>query len=101
MRRCTGITAYFIDRKYMLCMEEKTMEICLCCLKLYDDMKYTYCPYCFGEEGEVVRSESKIKICPSCDWIMDWDEENEYWKCTNCEEIIETDEDDYDVIIED
>ncbi|WP_368197751.1 hypothetical protein [Blautia wexlerae] len=42
--------------------------------------------------------ETKIKDCPECGGIMYWDD---YWECSNCDCTIDTDEDDYDSILED
>ena len=39
----------------------------------------------------------KGKNCPNCGGIMYWDDE---WECTDCGEIIDSDEDDNDGIIE-
>lgn len=38
-----------------------------------------------------------MQKCPNCGGIMYWDE---YWYCTDCDEEINTDEDDNDGIIE-
>ena len=75
------------------------MQMCPYCNKVYDESEYVYCPYCSGELEEE-RGKIKIKTCPNCDGIMYWDENSEYWECSNCGDTIETDEDDYDDILE-
>ena len=73
------------------------MQMCPYCDIVYDESEYSICPYCSGELEEE-KGERYFKTCPCCDGIMYWDEE---WQCTNCGEIIESDEDDNDGIIED
>lgn len=43
----------------------------------------------------------RVKVCPKCSAGMYWDVEDGAWICSNCDKIIETDEDDYDVIEDD
>ena len=71
------------------------MQMCPFCDKVYDESEYSRCPYC---SGELVDDEERYyKECPNCDGIMYWDG---CWACTNCGYEIDSDEDDYDGIIE-
>lgn len=73
------------------------MQMCPYCDKVYDESEYSSCPYCSGElESDM--SGTKIKDCPECGGIMYWDG---CWECSNCEYTINTDEADYDGILED
>ena len=72
------------------------MQMCPYCDKVYDESEYSSCPYCSGELDDYM-GETKIKTCPMCDGIMYWDEE---WECSNCGHTINTDEDDYDSLLE-
>lgn len=72
------------------------MQMCPFCDKVYDESDYGACPYCTGEL-EIDTSERYYKVCPNCDGTMYWDG---VWGCTNCLTEIESDEDDYDGIIE-
>lgn len=72
------------------------MQMCPYCDKVYDESEYSGCPYCSGEL-ESDTSEIKIKDCPECGGIMYWDG---CWECSNCEHTINTDEDNYDSILE-
>ena len=72
------------------------MQVCPNCDKVYDESEYVFCPYCSGElESE--SGERYFKHCPDCGGIMYWDGT---WEYTNCDCEIDTDEDDYDGIIE-
>lgn len=73
------------------------MQMCPICDRVYDESEYSRCPYCSGEI-ELFFTEKKVKTCPNCGGIMYWDE---YWECSNCLYTIETDEEDYDSIMED
>ena len=73
------------------------MQTCPMCDSVYDESEFSKCPFCSGEM-EFNMSETKIKNCPDCGCIMYWDE---CWECPNCDCTIETDEDDYDAILED
>ena len=77
--------------------EVRIMQMCPDCNKVYDESEYSRCPYCSGEL-ESATGETKIKDCPECGGIMYWDG---YWECSNCDCTIDTDEDDYDSILED
>lgn len=72
------------------------MQMCPNCDKVYDESEYSRCPYCTSELAYGM-SETKVKDCPECGSIMYWDE---CWECSNCSHIINTDEDDYDSILE-
>ena len=72
------------------------MQMCPWCDKVYDESEYTRCPYCSGELEEET-AEVKVKDCPDCGGIMYWDG---CWECSNCDYTINTDEDDYDSIME-
>lgn len=73
------------------------MQMCPFCDKVYDESEYSRCPYCSGELEDYV-SEEKYKDCPNCgEGIMYW---NDVWECSNCGYEIDTDEDDFDGIIE-
>lgn len=73
------------------------MQMCPDCNKVYDESEYTCCPYCSGILGSYY-SGKKVKDCPECGCIMIWDD---YWICSNCDTTIESDEDDYDGIVDD
>ncbi|MBR6253011.1 MAG: hypothetical protein IKR04_04140 [Clostridia bacterium] len=73
------------------------MQMCPECNKIYDESEYSKCPYCSGELIEEY-GERPYKVCPNCGGTMYWDDT---WVCSNCDEEIDTDEDDYDGIIED
>lgn len=73
------------------------MQMCPDCNKVYDESEYSRCPYCSGEL-ETDTGGTKVKDCPECGGIMYWDD---YWECSNCVYTIDTDEDDYDSILED
>ena len=73
------------------------MQMCPFCDKVYDESEYSRCPFCSGELEEDT-SERYYKDCPNCDSIMYWD--GYCWGCVNCSCEIESDEDDYDGIIE-
>lgn len=73
------------------------MQMCPNCDKVYDESEYSRCPYCSGELDDSM-GETKIKDCPDCGGIMYWDG---CWECSNCDCTIDTDEDDYDSILED
>lgn len=75
------------------------MQMCPECDRVYDESEYAKCPYCSGEL-EVEVEEVKIKGCPSCGGIMYWDGWDELWECSNCVCTIDSDEDDYDSILE-
>ena len=70
--------------------------MCPFCDRVYDESKYSGCPYCSGEL-EPITEERLFKNCPDCGGVMYWDD---YWECTNCTCTIDTDEDDNDGIIE-
>lgn len=72
------------------------MQMCPYCNKVYDESEYSRCPYCFGELDDDVCG-TKIKDCPECGSIMYW---YGSWECSNCSCTIDTDEDDYDSILE-
>ena len=72
------------------------MQMCPNCDRVYDESEHSRCPYCSGELEDDV-SETKIKDCPECGSIMYWDG---CWECSNCTHTIDTDEDDYDSILE-
>ena len=72
------------------------MQMCPYCDSVYDESEYSGCPYCSGEL-EHDTSERYFKECPCCGGIMYWDGS---WECTNCSNEIDSDEDDYDGIIE-
>ena len=73
------------------------MQMCPFCDKVYDESEYSHCPYCTGELSDD-EGERYYKDCPECDGgIMYWDG---CWFCTNCGHEIDSDEDDYDGIIE-
>ena len=72
------------------------MQMCPECDRVYDESEYSKCPYCSGELAFSF-GEEKIKDCPNCGGIMYWDE---VWECSNCGYEINTDEDDYDSILE-
>lgn len=73
------------------------MQMCPFCDKVYDESEYCSCPYCSGElESDL--NGAKFKDCPECGGIMYWDG---CWECSNCDYTINTDEDDYDGILED
>ena len=57
------------------------MQMCPICDNVYDESEYSHCPYCSGELDEYL-GERYFKNCP------------------NCGEIIDSDEDDNDGIIE-
>ena len=71
------------------------MQMCPFCNHVYDESEYCHCPYCSGEIEE--HGEEKVKDCPECGSIMYWDG---CWECSNCYCTINTDEDDYDSILE-
>lgn len=73
------------------------MQMCPNCDKVYDESEYSECPYCSGEL-ESDTGERKYKDCPECGGIMYWDGS---WECSNCLCEINSDEEDYDGIIED
>ena len=73
------------------------MQMCSECNKIYDESEYSKCPYCSGELIEE-HGERFYKVCPNCGGTMYWDGS---WECSNCDEEINTDEDDCDGIIED
>ena len=75
------------------------MQMCPKCDRVYDESEYSRCPYCSGEL-EVETEEVKIKDCPCCGGIMYWDDWDNDWECSNCDNTIDTDEDDYDAILE-
>lgn len=75
------------------------MQMCPYCDKVYDESEYGYCPYCSGELDDS-EGERYFKRCPNCGSSMFWDDWDELWECTNCDETINSDEDDYDGIIE-
>ena len=72
------------------------MQMCPNCDNVYDESDYGYCPYCSGELEDPMK-DAKIKDCPKCGCIMYWDS---YWECSNCAFTIDTNEDDYDYILE-
>ena len=72
------------------------MQTCPFCNKVYDESEYTHCPVCSGELEEDM-SGTKVKDCPEWGGIMYWDV---YWEWSNCDHTIDTDEDDYDSILE-
>lgn len=72
------------------------MQMCPNCDKVYDSTEYSRCPYCSGEL-ENKSGESYYKNCPNCGGIMYWDG---CWECSNCDCTIDTDEDDYDGILD-
>lgn len=72
------------------------MQVCPRCERVYDESEYCRCPYCSGEL-EDFKVETKIKTCPLCDGIMRW---YGSWECSDCDHVINTDEDDYDGVIE-
>lgn len=72
------------------------MQTCPDCEKVYDESEYCGCPYCSGEL-EHNASKTKVKDCPNCGGIMYWDG---CWECSNCDYTMDTDEDDYDSILE-
>ena len=73
------------------------MQQCPECDRVYDESEYSKCPYC---SGELATSEGAIKYkdCPNCDSYMTWD--GYCWNCVNCGFEVESDEDDYDGIME-
>ena len=73
------------------------MQMCPSCDKVYDESEYSKCPYCSGELASD-SGEHKYKDCPECGGIMYWDGS---WECSNCLCKINSNEDDYDGIIED
>ena len=73
------------------------MQQCPECDMVYDESEYSKCPYCSGELDSSM-GEVKIKHCPDCGGIMYWFDD--IWECSNCDCTIETDEDDYDAIME-
>lgn len=73
------------------------MQMCPFCNKVYDESEYSHCPYCSGELEDNVGG-TKIKTCPDCGATMYWDG---CWECSDCDCTIDTDEDDYDGILED
>ena len=75
------------------------MQTCSYCNRVYDESEYCRCPYCSGEI-EIEMGETKIKNCPNCGGIMCWHDWDKHWECSNCEFTINTDEDDYDSILE-
>lgn len=72
------------------------MQMCPECDSVYDESEYCRCPYCSGELSHDM-GERKIKTCPNCGGIMYWDD---LWECSNCGHEIDTDEDDFDSILE-
>jgi len=72
------------------------MQMCPFCDKVYDESEYSHCSYCSGEL-EDPNIGRKVKDCPECGAIMYWDG---CWECYNCEYTIDTDEEDYDSILE-
>ena len=42
-----------------------------------------------------------IKVCEECRCAMYWDDQENAWVCSNCENRVFTDEDDYDAEEED
>ena len=70
------------------------MQMCPFCDHVYDETEYSRCPYCTGELKDEPRN---FKHCPSCGGVMYW---YGTWECTNCDEEIDSDEDDSDGIIE-
>ena len=73
------------------------MQMCPRCDSVYDESDYSRCPYCSGELKRKKR-ERYYRTCPNCGGIMYWDD---CWECSNCDHTINTDEDDYDSILED
>lgn len=72
------------------------MQMCPFCDKVYDESKYSHCPYCSGELVVDI-GERLYKNCPNCGGIMYWDG---CWECINCDCEINSDESDNDGIIE-
>lgn len=72
------------------------MQMCPFCDKVYDESEYGICPYCSGELEDNI-SENYFKVCPNCGGTMYWFSS---WECSNCGYEIDSDEDDYDGIIE-
>ena len=72
------------------------MKMCPSCDKVYDESEYGVCPYCSGEFKNP-KEEKPFKNCPNCGGIMYWDG---VWECVDCDEKIDSDEDDCDGILE-
>ena len=72
------------------------MQMCPNCDKVYDESEYSKCPYWSGEL-EKEHGERYYKICPNCGGSMYWDG---CWECSDCDEVINTGEDDNDGIVE-
>ena len=68
------------------------MQMCPDCDCVYDESEYSRCPFCSGELS-LDAGEKKARHCPNCGGVMYWED---VWFCTNCDEEIEGDEDDYE-----
>lgn len=58
------------------------MQMCPCCDKVYDESEYSHCPYCSGELEDY---DEDFRPCPECNGCMYYDDDDECWRCSNCE----------------
>ena len=72
------------------------MQMCPNCDEVYDPTEHSKCPKCSNELVEE-HGEKYYKKCPRCFGIMYWDD---FWKCIDCGEEIDTGEEDNDGIVE-
>ncbi len=66
------------------------------CDRVYDESEYTSCPHCSGKLEEE-HGERPFKTCKVCGSPMYWDGT---WVCSNCDNEINSGEDDMDGIEE-
>ena len=59
--------------------EERIMQMCPFCDKVYDESEYGHCPYCSGELDD----DEEVRPCPECGGCLHW--YGDIWKCSNCD----------------